>query len=341
MKLSAGPASRLKMKADEFRLLRDLINEHAGLHFADDSMFLFERRLAERVVTIGLDGFDAYYKHLRFAAGGTAELEQALEALTTKETYFFRQEYQLRAFKDELLPKLAEANAAQKRLNLWSAGCSTGEEVYTLAILVLESGLFKGWDVNVIGSDLCRSNVATARRAVYRRSSFRATPEALKRRYFDERPDGAYLVDEVRRLCHFGQLNLLDSEWARTVGRVDAVFCRNVLIYFDERSKRRVIDMLYERLVPGGYLMLGHSESLLHLSTAFELVHLKEDLVYRKPLSQGRGLSLFPGPDQAAPLGVKLGQPERGAARESLEKLVEGLLERGAARRGGSGGGGR
>ncbi len=295
MTFLAGPASRLKMKPDEFRLLRDLINEHAGLHFGDDSMFVFERRLAERVVTLGLDGFDAYYKHLRFAVGGPTELEQALEALTTKETYFFRQEYQLRAFKDELLPRLAAANAAQRRLNVWSAGCSTGEEAYTLAILILESGLFTNWDINVIGSDVCRSNVAHARRAIYRRGSFRVTPDAVKRRYFDERPDGSYLVDEVRRLCHFGQLNLLDAEWARTVGRVDAVFCRNVLIYFDERSKRRVIDMLYERLVPGGYLLLGHSESLLHLSTAFELVHLKEDLVYKKPLPSGRGLSQLPG----------------------------------------------
>lgn len=302
MTLTAGPASRLKMKPDEFRALRDLINEHAGLYFADDSMFVFERRLAERVVTLGLDGFDAYYKHLRFAVGGAKELEQALEVLTTKETYFFRQEYQLRAFSEELLPRLAADNASQRRLNVWSAGCSTGEEAYTLAMLIIESRLFQDWDVNVIGSDVCRSNVAAARRAVYRRGSFRVTPDALRRRYFDERPDGAYLVDEVRRLCHFGQLNLLDAEWARTVGRVDAVFCRNVLIYFDERSKRRVIDMLYERLVPGGYLLLGHSESLLHVSTAFELVHLKEDLVYRKPLPSGRGLSAFPGANGASAL---------------------------------------
>ncbi len=343
MKLSVGPASRLKMKPDEFRLLRDLINEHAGLHFGDDSMFLFERRLAERMAQVGLDGFDEYYKHLRFAAGGAAELEQALEALTTKETYFFRQEYQLRAFRDELLPKLAETNAGQRRLNLWSAGCSSGEEVYTLAILVLESGLFPGWEVNVIGSDLCRSNVVTARRAVYRRSSFRVTDEAVRKRYFEEKSDGWHLVDEVRRLCHFGQLNLLDAEWARTVGRVDVVFCRNVLIYFDERSKRRVIDTLYERLVPGGYLLLGHSESLLHLSTAFELVHLKEDLVYRKPLSQGRGFSLFPGPDQASSLSGKTNPFERvAAARDIAERVASGLnLDRNAPRRGGSGGTGR
>jgi chemotaxis protein methyltransferase CheR len=289
-----GLAAKFRLKPEEFRLLRDLINERAGLHFAEDSMFLFERRLGDRAAALGLDSFAAYYKHLRFAPQGAAELEQALEMLTTKETYFFRQEYQLRSFQRELLPRLAQANAGQRRLNIWSAGCSTGEEVYTLAILVIESGLFEQWDVNVIGSDLCRSNVATSRRGVYRASSFRTTPDVMRHRYFEERADGTHVVDRVKRLCHFGQVNLLDPEYARTVGRVDVVFCRNVLIYFDPASRRRVIDTLYDRLVPGGYLLLGHSESLLHLSTAFELVHLKEDLVYRKPLSQPRTRSSHP-----------------------------------------------
>lgn len=290
-----GFATRLRLKPEEFQLLRDLVNEAAGLQFGDDSLFLFERRLGDRAAALGLDSFAAYYKHIRFASQGNAELEQALEVLTTKETYFFRQEYQLRAFQEELLPRLVVTNASQRRLNVWSAGCSTGEEVYTLAILILESSLFEGWDVNVIGSDLCRSNVAASRRGVYRESSFRVTPPEMRSRYFEERPDGTHVIDRVKRLCHFGQLNLLDAEWSRTVGRVDVVFCRNVLIYFDELSRRRVIDTLYDRLVPGGYLLLGHSESLLHLSTAFELVHLKEDLVYRKPVSQIRRKSRRPG----------------------------------------------
>lgn len=293
MKLG-GFGARFRLKPEEFRLLRDLINERAGLHFGDDSMFVFERRLGDRASALGLDSFASYYKHLRFSTRGAEELELALEVLTTKETYFFRQEYQLRSFQQELLPRLAEANAHQQRLNVWSAGCSTGEEVYTLAILILDSGLFEGWDIHVIGSDLCRSNVATSRRGVYRASSFRTTAPAMRQRYFEEHSDGTHVVERVKRLCHFGQVNLLDAERARTVGRVDVVFCRNVLIYFDERSRKKVIDTLYDRLVPGGYLLLGHSESLLHVSTAFELVHLKEDLVYRKPVSQPRGRSLSP-----------------------------------------------
>jgi chemotaxis protein methyltransferase CheR len=275
---------RPRLAPDEFRLLRDLVNAHAGLHFEDDALYMFDRRLGERVTALELSGFDQYYKYLRFDIRGHVELDEAVEALTTNETYFWRQEYQLRAFRDEVLPRLHDANASRRRLAVWSAGCSTGEEAYTLAILARQSGLFQGWDLRIIGSDISKKSVATARRGVYRESAFRASPADFRRAYFVEHEDGSHVVDDIKRLCHFGQLNLLDATRASIVGRVDVVFCRNVLIYFDVRSRRRVIDNLYDRLVPGGYLLLGHSESLLNVSTAFELVHLSEDLVYRKPL---------------------------------------------------------
>jgi chemotaxis protein methyltransferase CheR len=283
-RVAPGP----RIRPDEFRLLRDLVNEYAGLHFDDDAMYLFDRRLGERVAALELASFDEYYKYLRFNIRGQAELEDAIELLTTKETYFFRQEYQFRAFRDEVLPKLGIQAAGRRRLAIWSAGCSTGEEVYTIAIHIHESRLFDEWDVRIIGSDISKTSVAQARRGVYRGASFRATPPDARRAYFVDKPDGSHVVEPVKKLCHFGQLNLLDSTRASIVGRVDVIFCRNVLIYFDVRSRKRVIDNLYERLMPGGYLLLGHSESLLNVSTAFELVHLKEDLVYRKPLATER-----------------------------------------------------
>jgi chemotaxis protein methyltransferase CheR len=286
--MTRGVQSRTFLSLDEFRLLRDLIYEHAGLHFDEDAQFLFERRLSERVEALGLDSFHTYYKYLRFNALGPGELEEATERLTTKETYFFRQEYQLRAFKDELLPRLRNDLIDKKRLNIWSAGCATGEEAYTIAMLVLESELFQGWDVRIAGSDISKHSVAFARRGVYREASFRTTPPELRSKYFTAGREGACVVDSVRRLVHFGQLNLTDATRSAMVGRVDVVFCRNVLIYFDLSSRRKVIDNLYDRLLPGGYLLLGHSESLLNLSTAFELVHLREDLVYRKPLASER-----------------------------------------------------
>lgn len=288
MRFDSNSELRPRLRPDEFHLLRDLVNGHAGLTFGDDSMYAFDRRLGERVVALELSSFDEYYKYLRFNVRGPAELEEAVELLTTNETYFFRQDYQFKAFANEVLPRLSEANAARRRLTIWSAGCSTGEEAYTIAIFVLESGLFRNWELRIIGSDISRRAVAAARKGVYRSASFRTTPPEARRTYFSERDDGVHVVDSIKKLCHFGQLNLLDSDRAAIVGRVDAIFCRNVLIYFDMRSRRRVIDNLYDRLVPGGYLMLGHSESLLNVTTAFELVHLKDDLVYRKPLGSER-----------------------------------------------------
>lgn len=278
----------IRLHPEQFRLLRDLFNEHAGLRYDDGAAHMFERRLVDRVAELGVDSFEDYYRHLRFAPTGRQELDEAIELLTTKETYFFRQEYQLNAFKKELLPELRRQHESKRRLTIWSAGCATGEEVYTIAILMYESGLFDHWDVRIVGSDISRLAVAAARRGVYSENAFRTTSPEQRRKYFKECADGMQVVDHIKSLCHFGQLNLLEAERAAIVGRAEVVFCRNVLIYFDARSRRRVIEALYERLVPGGYLLLGHSESLLNVTTAFELVHLKEDLVYRKPLASNR-----------------------------------------------------
>ncbi len=190
-----------------------------------------------------------------------------------------------------MLPALSREIGPRGRISMWSAGCSTGEEVYSIAVGVKESGLFNQAEIRIFGSDISRRCVAAARRGVYGSSAFRNTPPELRRRYFSERPDGVHVNEELRALCNFGQLNLVNPERAAVVGRVHVIFCRNVLIYFDNTSRRRVIEMFYDRLLPGGFLLLGHSESLLNVSTAFELVHLREDLVYRKPVTIGGRIS--------------------------------------------------
>jgi chemotaxis protein methyltransferase CheR len=277
----------IRLDQAEFRLLRELFNEHCGILFGQEARPVIERRLRERLAALGLHSFGEYYQLLRFDERGRAEMEEAVDLVTINETYFFREAYQLRSYKDEILPALRAAPVPRERLSVWSAGCSTGEEVYSIAIATRESGLYPSKSVRVFGSDISRRCVAHARRGVYTGSAFRATSPEMRRRYFADRVDGAHVVDELRSMCQFGHVNLLDVPRTSVVGRVDVIFCRNVLIYFDDVSRRRVIDMFYERLLPGGYLLLGHSESLLNLSTAFELVHLREDLVYRKPVSSG------------------------------------------------------
>jgi chemotaxis protein methyltransferase CheR len=271
------------MSDDEFRLIRDLINSYCGMFFEPDAKYIVQRRLSPRLDALGLADYTDYYRYLRYAPERTKEYEEIVEKLTTNETYFFRERYQLDAFQYEILPIIHATQPRGKKLHVWSAGCATGEEAYTIAMLVLETGLFHGWEVQVFGNDISRKVLQTARRGLYGRSSFRQTEERFLRRYF--RPvDGKYQIkDEIKSMVAFGQLNLLEDQTLGVLGVVDVVFCRNVLIYFDIDSRRRVIATFHRKLATGGHLLLGHTESLIHLSTAFELLHLKNDMVYRKP----------------------------------------------------------
>jgi chemotaxis protein methyltransferase CheR len=288
----------IALRPEEFRLLRDLFAQRIGLHFGPESRFTMERRLRERLTVLKLSTFAEYHQYLRFGTRAVDEWDEAIDLLTTNETYFFREQRQLRAFQNELLPLLAAQTQTQARhrISIWSAGCSTGEEAYTIGILVLASRVFPSersggassgarWDVRIYGSDISRRCVAAARRGVYTESSFRMTSQDIRRAYFQERPDGWHVADSIRQMCHFGQMSLLDEDRSRVLGKADVIFCRNVLIYLDARARKTAIEVLYDRLNPGGVLLLGHSESLLNVSTAFELLHLKDDLVYRKPVS--------------------------------------------------------
>jgi chemotaxis protein methyltransferase CheR len=272
-----------RLRADDFQLLRQFVNDQSGILLSPEAIATVERKLLERVLALGLPGFKEYYLYLRNHPQRKAEIERAIDLVTTNETYFFRELTQLQAFEQEVLVQLKETCRSRRRLVIWSAGCSTGEEVYTLAMLVHRSALFSGWEVRVIGNDISRRVLQVARKGVYRESSFRALPSEYAD-CFTMTPEGRSVRPEIRNLCHFGHFNLLDDARVAMIGRVDAIFCRNVLIYFDPASRRRVIQAFYDRLEPQGYLMLGHSESLLHTSTAFELAHLRGDMAYRKPL---------------------------------------------------------
>ena len=276
------PGPRLGL--EEFRHIRDIVNRFCGIHFGDDARFVIQRRLRDRLEALGMESFEEYHHYLRYHPQSEAELENAAEVLTTNETYFFREEYQLKAFSEEVLPVLRKraAERGTRHLSIWSAGCSTGEEAYTLAMLIDRSGLFRDWDVRIFGNDISRRVLQRARAATYRPSSFRAMPPGYDG-YFIETPEGRQVHPRIRSMCHFGHINLMNHGRTAVVGRVDAIFCRNVLIYFDDMSRRRVVETFFQRLERGGYLFLGHSESLLNLSTSFELVHLSTDLAYRKP----------------------------------------------------------
>ncbi len=268
-------------------MLRDLVYQYCGIFFQDDVAYLMEKRLAVRVQALGLQSFGDYYRHLRYGRESWRELEQIVELLTTNETYFFREKYQLRAFSEEILPELMKRKAGSRRLRIWSAGCSTGEEAYTIAMLLLETDGIGNWDLEIFANDISRRVIKKARKGVYGKGSFRDMEPYFLNKYFKQVQGGWEISEKVRDLVSFGQLNLLDDEMLALVGVMDVIFCRNVLIYFDKDSRTKVVETFYEKLTEGGYLLLGHSESLLNISTAFELVHLKNDMVYRKPVVGG------------------------------------------------------
>jgi chemotaxis protein methyltransferase CheR len=202
----------VRLENTEYRLLRELFNEHCGLALGPEARPVIERRLRERLAALGLQSFAEYYQLLRFDERGRSEVDEAIDLVTINETYFFRESYQLRAYQQEILPSFRPPSPyARERLSVWSAGCSTGEEVYSIAVMTRESGAFQGRGVRIFGSDISRRCVAQARRGVYGPSSFRVTPPEVRRRYFVDRPDGAHVVDELRSMCHFAHLNLLDA----------------------------------------------------------------------------------------------------------------------------------
>src|SRR5512146_68403 len=271
---------------DVFRLLRDFIHGYCGIYFDDGSKYLLERRLARRLELHRLKSFEEYYHFLRYDRKREEELTALIDNLTTNETYFFRENAQLRAFSEEILPDLRERLAGRKSLRIWSAGCSTGEEPYTIAILLLESGdWWRDWQVEIIGSDINQRVLHTARKGVYKKGSHRATDPRMLAKYFTLDDKGDYRVaDCVKELVSFSYVNLLDPHKTSLIGGVDVIFCRNVIIYFDREAKKKVIESFYHKLRDGGYLLLGHSESLINLSNAFVLRTLKHDMVYQKPV---------------------------------------------------------
>jgi chemotaxis protein methyltransferase CheR len=276
----------IPLPEDVFRLIREIIRDYCGLYFDDNSRYLLEKRLWRRVQNHHLNDFRDYYRFIRYDRRAEDELSAIMDVLTVNETYFFREQNQLKAFSEEILEELKTVNRDRRTLRVWSAGCSTGEEPYTIAMLIHEKGNFAGWDIEVHGSDINQRVLQAARQGVYRKNSFRTTEPYYLDRYFVGEDSSYRIGDAARKYVNFSCLNLLDPYKSRFLGKMDVIFCRNVLIYFDNASRRRVIENFYDRLVDGGYLLLGHAESLINISTAFNLKHLRHDMVYQKPPQQ-------------------------------------------------------
>jgi len=275
-----------KISDDEFAQLSAFIYEKTGISIPDKRKYLLENRLGSRLQELGLKTFKEYYDYLRLDRNKTLEMDKLCEKVTTNETSFYRDVRQLGIFQNDILKDIIKEQeaAGRKELFIWSAGCSSGEEPYTLAIMISEVlGMSViGWNIRITANDLSPAMLTKAKEGLYTEYSLRTTPKGIIAKYFDQEGDNFRVKPRIKKLINFGPINLSDGMALKRVPKSHIVFCRNVIIYFDDPMKQSVITAFYDNLVPGGYLFLGHSESIHKLSTAFKPVLKPGGMCYRK-----------------------------------------------------------
>lgn len=271
---------------EAFKELRDIIYKTSGIYYSESKKYLLESRILKRIQTLKLNSLYDYVNFIKNPAN-KGELKNLFDAITINETYFFRAEQQFEAVEKIIIPELIRNKSGQSGqivIRIWSAACSTGEEPYTLAMIVLEKikPIYPNVQFQILGSDISNQVLEIAKSGVYKEYSVRNMPDSYLKKYFIAKDGYYYLKDEVKRLVRFSNINLFDASQVRLVSNCDIIFCANVLIYFDIPAKQRVVSLLYDALNPGGYLFIGYSESLHGISKAFKLVHLPKAIAYKK-----------------------------------------------------------
>ncbi len=267
------------LSEETYQLFRKLIYDKTSIHMRDCKQILVANRLRRRLLSLGLTSYEEYYRYLTGCGGSGEELQHFIDAVSTNETYFYREDGQFRVLVSAILPGYLQRRAA---LKIWCAGCSTGEEAYTLHIVLREAA---GGDwpaaLEIAATDINRGVVERARRGVYREHSLRFVPEALRRKYFRLLGGQEYeVVEELRRPIRFGVQNLLQNEPPGS--GFDLIFCRNVMIYFDKPTQKKLVDDTFARVLrPDGYLFIGHSESLTGASDRFRYAREYRMPIYR------------------------------------------------------------
>lgn len=289
MKPSGVPADRVSaanfpISDEEFRKFRDYFYHKVGIQFADTKRYFVDKRLADRALAAGCSTFREYFMMLRLDSSG-AEIQQLINVLTVNETYFFRENYQLEALVKFVLPAIGSRKKPGSTIRLWSLPCSTGEEPYSIAIATLENWpQSDAFQIEILGSDVDTRVLAIAKAGQYGARSLQNVSAAIRDRYFRARGGDEYqIIAELRDSIEFFQLNISrKSEMAR-YRNIDVIFCRNLLIYFDDLSRREAVESIFESLVPGGFVFLGHAESMSRMSSLFIPRRFGDCTVYQRP----------------------------------------------------------
>lgn len=266
----------------ELDRLCDFIYRRTGMSFGEARRYFIDRRLRDRLRATGHGNFRDYFV---MVLSDAREYEQLVSSLTVNETYFYREEHQFRCLTQSVLPRIMRRKRPGDLIRLWSLPCATGEEPYSIAIWLLENwpGV-DDWQVEIVGSDIDTHVLESAAEGLYHSRSLMRLPASLADRYFNREGDGLFrIIPDLRSSIRFSHVNVMDRELMAAQGRFDIVFCRNMLIYFDEKSRREAIGNLYDCLEAEGFVLLGHAESMSRVSSLFEVRRFDEAIIYQKP----------------------------------------------------------
>jgi chemotaxis protein methyltransferase CheR len=284
--MTALAAAAAGLGEEDFRRFADFFYRRTGIVLGDGKRAVVERRVAERVRAGAASGPREYLSRLRLEPLGV-EMQDMVNALTVNETYFYRESHQFQTLTDHVLPELVAARRRGATVRIWCMPCSTGEEPYSVAIWLLENWAdVDAFEIEIHGSDIDTRVLEAARAGRYgRRALHRLTP-ALAQKYFIHDPvrDEFQLLPEIVGSIEFARINVLNSVDVARMRDVDVVFCRNMLIYFDDASRRQAVDNMLGVMRPGGAIFLGHSESMSRISPLFEPRRCGDAIVYRRPL---------------------------------------------------------
>ncbi|WP_353686558.1 protein-glutamate O-methyltransferase CheR [Thermodesulfovibrio sp. 3462-1] len=276
-------SSSVTINDEVFKQLRDFIYEKTGIYVPDNKKYFLENRLSRILKEKNLRNFEDYLYFLKYSAN-KHDIGRLFDAVTTNETFFFREPQQFEVFSNDLIPQIIKENGqmGRKDIKIWSAACSTGEEPYTIAMILLEKPELVSIRKEIYASDISESVLMSARRGMYGSYSVRNVPPQYMAKYFKD-SGGIYVLSEtVKSMVKFMNINLIEEKEVKQLKGMDVVFCRNVLIYFDDKAKKKAVSLIYDVLRPKGYLFVGTSESLHNITRAFRPVVINKVVVYQK-----------------------------------------------------------
>lgn len=275
--------TKVTISEDDFQKFQEYFYRKTGIQFDNAKRYFVDKRLVERIEANACDGFRSYFTMLRFQASGV-ELQALVNLMTINETYFFREEYQFDCLINSILPELVAKKTDRSPIRIWVLPSSSGEEAYSIAMCLLERwpGIAQ-WDVEIISSDIDTRILDQARAGCYSERSVKHVPRAYLQRHFKSTADGYQLSEDLRSAVEFTRVNLMEPADTRPYRNFDVVFCRNLLIYFDDLSRKQAAETFYDALVPGGFICLGHSESMSRISSLYKIRKFPAAIVYQKP----------------------------------------------------------